>query len=277
MSVVSVFFPRTNARDIHLLPGLVSPRLDHMLFIEDTTGNKRADSPPAEVTTGFQALFIGAPSDHGVTLDETTGEIEIASPLPSGTRLRSFTVLCGCFEGTNIFTLPIRVYVHESITTMWPTPSVLHVRQGAENMRFGVLARFDDGVIGDITNWSPFVTPQAGDQTFVHRKGEAAPVLSWSSQHPDQVAVDERTGVLDCKSAAANETITVSRRPLPAPPDHVAKGLVLGAPAWTTPVRLTHVQGKGFAGMGASRNCPVPARRVPQQPHRTPPVRPIGP
>src|SRR5262249_40931162 len=127
MSVVSIFFPRTNARDLHLLPGLVSPRPDHLLFIEDTTGNKRPDTPPAGVKVSFQALFIGAPSDHGVTIDEATGEIKIASPLPAGTRLRSFIVLCGCNEGTNIFSLPIRVHVHESIEDMWVTPNlVLH-------------------------------------------------------------------------------------------------------------------------------------------------------
>src|SRR6185369_5477611 len=234
--------------------GLVSPRLDHLLIIEDTTGNQRADTPPAGVTTAFQAQFIGAPSDHGVIFDATTGEIEITSPLPGGTRLRSFIVLCGCFEGTNIFNLPIRVHVHEDITEMWVTPKVLHVREGAERMRFSVLARFDDGVIGDITNWSPFLTPQAGDRTFVHRTGEALPALVWSSPHVGNVKVDQDTGVLTSESAAANERITVERRPLPADITHLARGLVLGAPAWTTPVRLTHVQGKGFAAMGTTRN-----------------------
>jgi hypothetical protein len=61
------------------------------------------------------------------------------------------------------------------------TPSVLHVRKGAENMRFSVLARFDDGVIGDITNWSPLLTPGAGDRTFLRRNTVAVPVLAWSS------------------------------------------------------------------------------------------------
>ncbi len=133
MTVVSVFFPDTNARDIHLLPGLVSPRLDQLLFIEEDTGpSKRADAPPAGVTTQFQALFIGAPSDHGVIFDEATGEIEISSPLPAGPRLRSFIVLCGCMEGTNVFTLPIRIYVHDKIDDMWVTPAVLHVHKDAK-------------------------------------------------------------------------------------------------------------------------------------------------
>ena len=136
---------------------------------------------------------------------------------------------------------------------MWLTPSVMHVREGAENMRFSVLARFDDGVIGDITNWSPFRTPAAGDRTFVRRKGETVPVFSWSPTSGD-VAVDAMTGVLDCNSTTANVRVTVERRPLPAPVTHLARGTVLGAPAWSTPVRLTPVQGRGFSGMFSSRN-----------------------
>lgn len=254
MSVVSLFLPNTNARDIHLLPGLVSPRLDHLVWIEDTTGNRRADHPPAGVSIAFFSQFIGWPSGHGVTVNEATGEIEIASPLPAGPRLHSFIVECSSSEGAQHSTTRIRVHVHEAVTRMWLSPSVLHVREGAENMRFGVLARFDDGVIGDITNWSPFDAPNPGDRTFVRRQADAVPVLSWSSPHPDQIAIDERTGVLSCKSAGASESITVQRRPLPASPDRQATAQAVGAPPWSTSTRAIPVQGKGFAGMGASRN-----------------------
>ena len=254
MSVVSVFFPLISARDIHLLPGLVSPRLDRLLAIEDTTGNTLADSPPAGVTVDFKLEFIGAPSDHGVTFNDATKEIEIASPLPPGLRLRSFIALLGCNEGSQIFSTQIRVYVHEAITEMWVTPSLLHVRKGAEKMRFSVLARFDDGVIGDITNWSRFQDLPSGAGTFVHRKGEAEPALHWSNAPGSQVTVDPDTGVLTCNAVNADEPIIVELRPLPAPPNRQAAGRVLGGPEWTTPVKLTHVQGKGFAGMADSRN-----------------------
>jgi hypothetical protein len=254
MAVVSVFFPFNHAHDIHLLPGLMSPRLDHLMFINDSTGVVRADKPPAGVTVAFQALFSGVPPAHGVSFDATTGEIEIAAAFPAGPRLRSFVALCGCSEGDKGFSIPLRVHVHASITHMWITPSVMHVRQGAENMRFALLARFDDGVIGDITNWSPFRRPTAGDRTFVRSKGENVPVLRWSSATPGDVAADEATGVLDCKTAAANVAVTVERRPLPAPATHRAEGRVLGAPPWNTPVRLTPVQGSGFAAMARTRN-----------------------
>ena len=122
MAVTSVFFPRTNARDIHLLPGMVSPRLDHLLAINDTAGVVRADTPPAGVTTHFQAVFSGTPSAHGVTYNDATREIEIASAFPAGPRLRSFVALCGCSEGMQLFSMQLRIHVHESIADMWVTP-----------------------------------------------------------------------------------------------------------------------------------------------------------
>jgi hypothetical protein len=265
MAVVKVNFPRTNARDIHLLPGLTSPRLDQLLHIQTETPdpdpdhpphteNPRADHPPAGVTTQFQALFIDAPEAHGVKFDEHTGEIEVTSPLPAP-RLRSFIVLCGCNEGSNVFTLPIRVHVHEAIDDWWLTPAVLHVREGAENMRFSVLARFDDGVIGDITNWSALRKPtEPDDRRFVHRTGEAVPALHWSSPHVGHITVDPDTGELTAESPDAQETITVERRPLPAPPDLRRRGLVLGGPKWDTPVTVIPVQGKGFTDMMSTRN-----------------------
>lgn len=259
MTVVRVFFPGTNARDIHLLPGLVSPRLDQLLHIQTRTGGvdaeASADHPPAGVTTQFFAQFIGTPEAHGVKVDERTGEVVVASPLPAGPRLRSFIVLCGCTEGTNHFVLPVRVHVHEDVRDMWVAPSPLHVREGAAGVRLSVLARFDDGVVGDITNWSALNPPSgADDRRFVHRAGEPVPALTWSSPHVGGVRVDQNSGVLTAESPAARETVTVALRPLPAPPNQTASSLVLGAPAWSTPVTVSHVQGRGFAGMAGSRN-----------------------
>ena len=188
-----------------------------------------------------------------MTLNDTTKEIEIASPLPAGPRLRSFVALLGCNEGSEIFSTQICVHVHEAIKDMWITPSLLHVRKGAEKMRFSVLARFDDGVIGDITNWSRFQDLPGGGGTFVHRQGEALPALHWRSDPGTHVTVDPETGVLTCDAVDADETIIVERRPLPAAVDHQAKARALGAPEWSA-VKLTHVQGKGFSGMAELRN-----------------------
>jgi hypothetical protein len=155
-----------------------------------------------------------------------------------------------------MFTKRVRVNIHESMTRMWLSPfsvtanqGSLTVRQGAQNMRFSVMAQFDDGVVGDISNWSPFDPPQAGDRTFVRAAGTDVPVLTWSSSDDGKIGVDERTGLLEGKDAAANETITARWPPAPAPATRTATGTVRGAPAWNTGVRLTHARGPGFARM----------------------------
>jgi hypothetical protein len=261
-----IFFPDTARRDIHLLPGLVSPRLDHLLWIRSANpdGVARADSPPAGVTVTFQALFIGAPDAHGVKLDEATGEIRVDASWTAGTRLRSFIVLCGASEGTNIFNRRIRVYVHEHMDKMWLSPysattnqGSLTVRKHAQNMRFSVMAEFDDRIIADITNWSPFHPPQAADharpadRTYVRAAGSDVPVLEWSSSRDDVVHVDHKTGLLtgDAFSANPNPTITARWPPTPAAATKTASGKAICAPAWNAGVRLTRVQGKGFAHM----------------------------
>jgi hypothetical protein len=109
-------------------------------------------------------------------------------------------------------------------------------------------------VIGDITNWSRLANLPSGAGTFVHREGEALPALHWSVASGAHVTVDEETGLLKCDAPEADATIIAERRPLPASPDRQAKGRVLGGPPWTTPVKLTHVQGKDFAGMAHCRN-----------------------
>ena len=254
VTVKSVFLPDTGIREMHLMPGLVSPRLDHLLWIADQNpaNNVRADAPPAGVTVSFQALFIGTPDDHGVEINETTGEITIKPTWTAGTRLRSFIVLCGASEGANIFTKRIRVNVHESMASMWLSPfsvtankGSLTVRKDAENMRLSVLALFDDGVVGDITNWSPHDPPDPADRTFVHQDGTFVPMLTWSSTNAAKIGV-EVTGLLRCTDAAASETVTARWPPAPAPATKSADATVKGAPAWTAGVPITHVQGPGF-------------------------------
>ena len=255
------FDPDRARRDIHLLPGLASPRLDHLLWIEttDPANVARADSPPAGITVKFQALFIDAPKAHGVTLNEDTGEITVDASWTAGTRLRSFVVLCGASEPQNIFSRRIRVYIHERMDRMWLSPysatthqGSLTVRKGTQTMRFSVMAEFDDEVVGDITNWSPFHPPEPADRTFVRAAGSAVPVLDWSSSRGDVVDVNPKTGVLTGNAFAAipNPTITARWPPPPAAATKVASGTAICAPAWNAGVRLTRVgQGPGFAGM----------------------------
>ena len=174
------------SRDIHLIPGLSSPRLDQLLRVF-TTGldhSVRASEPQIgdSWSVSFAPSYKPAPTEftQGVKVDSKTGRVTVQA-LPAGSRLRTFTVTGTVTQGTNTFTATVRIHVHGAVADKWITPSSLTVRQGATPMRFSVLARFDDGVIGDITNWSgPDRNPLNIDELAVHPKDSNKPVHRWS-------------------------------------------------------------------------------------------------
>src|SRR4051812_18387885 len=254
MALTDVFWPWTHAFDLHLLPGMTSPRLDQLLWTNDTRGTKRADAPHPGTTVSFKGWFDSAPAGHGVTMNAATGQITIASPLPAGPRLRSFLVDGTAKEGAAPFTARVRVHAHDGLTKVWLTPAPLTARRDAKDIRLSLLAQFTDGVIGDITNWSPFNPIAAGEQTFASDTGVAGPKVVWSSSNAVTIGVDADTGVLDANVNAGNVTITASLRPLPSAAGRFATARVDAAPAWTTPVRLTHIGGPGVARMNGATN-----------------------
>jgi hypothetical protein len=257
MTVEQINWPGVSGRDLHLLPGLVSPRLDQLLYIADSSGTVRADTPPPGVTVTFAAQLSVDPATVGVPLDPATGEIEITAPLPpptsSAPRVRSFIVDATVTDpnaGTS-FTTSIRVLVHERLVRVWPTPRSLTVRQGAGNMRFTVLAEFDDGTIGDITNWAPFggLDPaRRGDRTYVHASGSADPQLFWSLADADAgIDVDAASGELYATASVGGSTVNVSPRSFPGTGGDAG---VRCAPPWGTPLSVDLVAGPGFDAMG---------------------------
>ncbi|MEU1185772.1 hypothetical protein ABZ464_50835 [Streptomyces sp. NPDC005820] len=244
-----------------MVPDVVGPRLDHLLFIEDTTGNVRADAPPAGVTVSFAANFVmGAPGTAGVTVD-AHGAVTVTAPLPAppALRLLDFLVTATVTEGTppatKTFTAYKRFHIHNSITRMWLTPASLTVHQGVRRSRFTMLAEFDDGLYGDLTAWCPENPPNPGDQTFVRPAGTATPAVTWSSSAAAAVGADAQTGLLTGAANTGNATITAAlpatlAPPLALPPTGTAKA----AQPWNTPVTLTLVDGPGFAAMANSVN-----------------------
>ncbi len=238
MAVTKVAWRDIGGRDIHLLPGLVSPRLDQLLTIhlktDAGTRTFRGDERPGSVELTFLPLFTGGPTRHGVSVDTApatnTGAVTVDANLPS-TRLRSFIILVTATHDGVPASTRIRIHVHERIVRMWLTPSLLTVRQGAKNMRFSVLARFDDGTTGDISNWAPFNSPESGDLTFVHLNGSTDPELVWSSGD-DRVTVDQATGELTANFINGTAEISVVRTPLPLPGVTFAQATVRCADRW---------------------------------------------
>ncbi len=234
-----------HGRDIHLLPGLSGPALDQMLKFTGTEGS---------VTTTFSTNFEVDEDDVGVGIDEH-GVITVADPLPAPSpgmpRLRSFIVDAQVRDGDQEFHAHIRFHIHDTMTSMWLTPSPLTVRVDTTDIRFSVLGLFDDGVIGDITNWAPWAVIGSGEDLWVHHTGDPDPVHQWAVTNPDPstqpgITVDNDTGQLSCLNATAtNVSVTVTR----STDGMTATGLARGGPAWTTPVRLAHVMGAGYDAM----------------------------
>ena len=242
------------SRDIHLIPGLASPRLDQLLKVFTTTSDRgvRASDPLLGDTwsVSFAPSFKPAPTEftQGVKVDPKTGRVTV-QPLPVGSRLRTFTVTGTVKQGTNTFEAKLRIHVHGAVIAKWITPSSLTVRQGAKGMRFSVLARFDDGVIGDITNWaSPDPNLLDIDELAVHPKDSRKPVHTWSrgTVSGPGIVVDPVTGEIKAQANAGFATVNL----------HVGNGPPIGsatafaAPPWSTPTRLTRIAGPGFSSIG---------------------------
>ncbi|HET6479915.1 MAG TPA: hypothetical protein VFG35_07755 [Actinoplanes sp.] len=252
MPTVSVFWPGESRQDIHLVPGYTGPRLDHLLFIEHTAGNVRADTPPPDVTVSFASNFpVGGPGVGGVTVS-ARGEVTVTGPLPAPPRLLDFLVIATVTEGPGpnppTFTAYRRFHIHTSITRSWMTPSQLTVRQANRRCRFDLMAEFDDGSYGNLTAWCPASTPAPTDRTYVRANGVNTPAIVWSATG-GAVTVDPASGELTGVANAGNAVIKADRAPAAT-----ITGTALAAPRWNTPFTLTPVAGRGFAGLASRRN-----------------------
>jgi hypothetical protein len=234
--------------DLHLLPGLQSPQLDQLLTIIAGGVPARGDRPPAGVTVAWTQSFVpGAAGTGGVVVDPGTGLVTVGGPLPAPPRLLDFLVIATVTEAATGTSLQayLRVHLHTALLRLWLTPSTLTVRVGARGVRFSVLAEFDDGSYGDITNWSPRTNPAGVDLLAVREIATGSAVTSWSSNTPADLDVDPKTGELDCSRSAANVTITLRT----STPAAVATANAVGADGWLTPATVQKVDGPGFAAM----------------------------
>lgn len=246
MTLVGLVWADTGATDVHLLPGLVSPQLTRLLRALDLTPENKVLVEPlhamAGLTVAFAAQLAGTTASHGVPMTASNGEVAVDSAAMKG---RSFLITATATQATATATARIRIYVHNAIERMWLTPRRLTVRRGAKGVRLSVLAQFDDGVIGDITNWSPFERPLTPvDHTYVHAKGSDTPALAWSAEsipsgNIPRTAVDAVTGVLDSSADNGTSKITVKFAA------RSASATAVCGPPWTTQVRLTHLSGPG--------------------------------
>ncbi len=169
MALTGIFWNRGlgGRRDLHVLRGQTSRRLDEMLMLEDSGGASVAASVrplPADVTSvSFRPIFAFTLAAHGHVVDAATGAVTVAAALPAGTTAVPNFIIDPDVRHTSASAPivlpphPIRLHIHGSVTKVWLTPDPLTVRVGAADVRFSILAEFDDGTVGDIS-FHPGVT-----------------------------------------------------------------------------------------------------------------------
>lgn len=213
--------------DLHILKGS-SYDLKNDLFVNDGSQWVPAKGPglPPDLTKIEFTTEIAAPvlTDNGIAVDPATGKVDVTAAVPIGPSLRNFIVRCAAIHTNPGVPSPIerfvRIHVHTSLTSLWLTPSTLTIHMGADPAHLSVLAKFDDGVVGDITLWTG---------------------LTWSSSASANVDVDASSGALTAKTVGSVATIRVALPTVAGASDSVD---VTCKPAWTTPQDVELVAGK---------------------------------
>jgi hypothetical protein len=201
MATVRAYWSGGKAFDLHLVAGSSTPPLDTTaLALEQSPGSPVWASPkPADVASvvfspAFQAQGAQPPGAHrgfGVTVNTSTGQVTVASPLPGGDRLFNFllTATVTLTGGSVLDPAVLRVHVHGAMADAWLTPNPLTVYHGADDTRLSILARFDDGVVGDISELDG---------------------VTWSSGDATKLTVGPQSGALRCVVHPATLTVTVT-------------------------------------------------------------------
>jgi hypothetical protein len=226
--------------DLHVVRAIPSRRLDAELRLFDDTipEGPFANNAPAHIRVRFEPGFApegqqdpGRTSGHGVSVDTGTGVVTVLPAPAGGRRLHNF-LLTAVAKDTNTnreVRRVIRVHVHDALLDAWLTPASMTVRPTQSEFThwsFSFLARFDDGVIGDIGNWE----------------------LQWSTDPPSAVlpatsdvqVVDAAAGDLIARRAGARARVIVTYPPLALTRD----AEVTCVEEWSTPRELTWVAGK---------------------------------
>lgn len=212
MTLVGLRWIKTRAADIHLLPEFTSPQLFRLLVANVQDANGTITEVPAFTVDNVKFEFAEEPlkglgQANGAPMDPVRGTVAVA--FQNNLAGHSFVIKATATADGASAETRIRIHVHNAIKRMWLTPKRLTVRNGAKDVRFSVLAQFDDDTIGDITNWSPFTTPNGDtDFTYVHRTGANAPAPTWSSA-TGPVKADPQTGVLTASASTGGNAVTV--------------------------------------------------------------------
>ena len=166
MPIKSIFWSGTSNQDIHVLRGQSSRDITRsgLNFVQQNDSTISAADylhDNHDVTLTFNALFKGAPSAMGITVDQGTGKVTV-DPQPRPLPKNNFIIEVTTKDATNhvVGTEVIRVHIHTAVAAVALTPQTLTVRPTAATRtddertqyRFTLRATFDDGTMGDLTD-----------------------------------------------------------------------------------------------------------------------------
>lgn len=194
--------------DIHLLRG--GPRSGALL------SRLQPDTSPSAHDVVFSYALKGLPADLGLDIDLFTGEVTALAHRPAPqARFPNFNFLVVASQNVgqvrDLITR-IRIHIHDTIQSVWLTPQTLSPHVDVDECRLTVLALFDDGTVGDITDWPP-------------------PQLTWKSATPAALEVLPR-GVLKAKQANKTVTVTATVKLTKPPINKAPTATILTQPTW---------------------------------------------
>jgi hypothetical protein len=236
MAVNYIYWSDGTGYDVHVVAGSTSPPLGGGLGINHgapAVDIAATDPLPAGVTVTFRPAFNGAvvgagPNfrGFGVTVDQSTGTVNAANPLPGPHFLRNFlihaTVNDASVAPAKKFVVKVRVHIHNAVVRAWLTPNPLSIHRGADGQRFSVLAEFDDQTVGDISRLPGLVWSSGGAEVAVNAATGAL------SATQDVTAFVPITVTLPPLWGGTNATATCNTLPAWSPPDRDAK-LIAGS------------------------------------------------
>src|SRR5262249_5037250 len=128
---------------------------------------------------------------------------------------------------------------------VWLTPDGLTARQGCDPVRFSLLAQFSDGIVADVSNWSP---ASDGEDLldFVHRGGSAVAAVSWTAPKGASRLKDlgPLTGRFSARRSQGTATVRASLATGGTDPSP-AEATVYLAQGWDTGIDVNFVFGAG--------------------------------
>jgi len=252
MAVNFILWNDESGYDVHVVAGSTSPALDADLRINHGTPPveiSATDPLPTGVSITFRAAFNGADagvnfSGFGVTVNQNTGAVTAANPLPGAPFLHNFlihaTVTDASVAPPKTFVVKVRVHIHNAVVAAWLTPNPLSIHRGADGQRFTVLAQFDDQTVGDITRVPGLAWTSGGAEV------DANPATGALKATQDITATVNITVTLPAAWGGTSATAACNTLAAWSPPDRNAK-LIAGSAG---PARMADVLNFIFVAEG---------------------------